>query len=248
MKKVKNETNFKKDVSNLIYGRNPLLSFIANGQVQKVYLQEGFKDKRILDEIHKSKTPTEYVSVNELNRLTNSANHQGVVGLIKPFQYSSLSEIIANSKKSVQPLVVILDGINDPQNLGAIIRSCDAFNVDGLIIKSHNQVPVNMTVTKVSTGATNYVKIAVVANLSNAIKELKKNGFWVYASDGKANEDYSKQNYRGSVALILGSEGDGISPLVLQNSDIIIKIPMMGHVNSLNVSVATGILLSRIRQ
>lgn len=248
MKNSKNETKFNKDMQNLIYGRNPLLSFIANGQVQKVYLQEGFKDKIILGEIQKSKLPIEFMNVNELNKLTNFGNHQGIAGIIKPFQYSSLSEIIKSSKKSVQPLVVLLDGINDPQNLGAIIRSCDAFNVDGLIIKSHNQVPVNMTVTKVSTGASSYVKIAVVSNLNNAIKELKKNGFWVYASDGKANEDYSKQNYQGSVALILGSEGDGISPLVLENSDIIIKIPMMGHVNSLNVSVATGILLSRIRQ
>lgn len=244
---MKIETNLDKNMRNLIYGKNPLLSFIASGDIKEVYLQNNFSDKRILDLIKKENLPITYLSLNELNKLSGNGNHQGVVALVKPFQYSSLKEIISSSKEKTQPLVVILDEINDPHNLGAIIRSCDAFDVDGLIIKSHNQVPVNMTVVKVSTGATKFVKIAMVNNLVNAIKELKDNGFWVYASDGKATLDYSKQNYDGKVALVMGSEGDGISPLVLRNSDFIIKIPMMGHVNSLNVSVATAILLSRVR-
>ena len=244
---MKIETNLDKNMRNLIYGKNPLLSFIASGDIKEVYLQNNFGDKRILDLIKKENLPITYLSLNELNKLSGNGNHQGVVAVVKPFQYSSLKEIISSSKDKTQPLVVILDEINDPHNLGAIIRSCDAFDVDGLIIKSHNQVPVNMTVVKVSTGATKFVKIAMVNNLVNAIKELKDNGFWVYASDGKATLDYSKQNYDGKVALVMGSEGDGISPLVLRNSDFIIKIPMMGHVNSLNVSVATAILLSRVR-
>ncbi len=244
---MKIETNLDKNMRNLIYGKNPLLSFIASGDIKEVYLQNNFSDKRILDLIKKENLPITYLSLNELNKLSGNGNHQGVVALVKPFQYSSLKEIISSSKEKTQPLVVILDEINDPHNLGAIIRSCDAFDVDGLIIKSHNQVPVNMTVVKVSTGATKFVKISMVNNLVNAIKELKDNGFWVYASDGKATLDYSKQNYDGKVALVMGSEGDGISPLVLRNSDFIIKIPMMGHVNSLNVSVATAILLSRVR-
>lgn len=244
---MKIETNLDKNMRNLIYGKNPLLSFITSGDIKEVYLQNNFGDKRILDLIKKENLPITYLSLNELNKLSGNGNHQGVVALVKPFQYSSLKEIISSSKEKSQPLVVILDEINDPHNLGAIIRSCDAFDVDGLIIKSHNQVPVNMTVVKVSTGATKFVKIAMVNNLVNAIKELKDNGFWVYASDGKATLDYSKQNYDGKVALVMGSEGDGISPLVLRNSDFIIKIPMMGHVNSLNVSVATAILLSRVR-
>lgn len=244
---MKIETNLDKNMRNLIYGKNPLLSFIASGDIKEVYLQNNFGDKRILDLIKKENLPITYLSLNELNKLSGNGNHQGVVAVVKPFQYSSLKEIISSSKDKTQPLVVILDEINDPHNLGAIIRSCDAFDVDGLIVKSHNQVPVNMTVVKVSTGATKFVKIAMVNNLVNAIKELKDNGFWVYASDGKATLDYSKQNYDGKVALVMGSEGDGISPLVLRNSDFIIKIPMMGHVNSLNVSVATAILLSRVR-
>ncbi len=244
---MKFETKWDKNMRNLIYGRNPLLSFIASGDIKEVYLQNNFSDKRILDEIKKKNIPFSYLTLPELNKLTENANHQGVAALVNPFKYSSLKEIIESSKSKKQPLVVILDEIVDPHNLGAIIRSCDAFDVDGLIIKSRNQVPVNMTVVKVSTGASKFVKIAMVNNLVNAIKELKENGFWVYASDGQAKSDYSKQNYDGKVALVMGSEGEGISPLVLRNSDFIIKIPMNGHVNSLNVSVATGILLSRIR-
>ena len=114
-------------------------------------------------------------------------------------------------------------------------------------MKSRNQVEVNATVFKVSTGAINYVKVAQVSNLNNAIKKLKENGYWVYAADGSGKEEYQKQDYSGSVALIVGSEGFGISRLLLENSDIVMKIPMTGHVNSLNVSVATGILLARIR-
>lgn len=244
---MKFETKLDKNMRNLIYGRNPLLSFIASGDIQEVYLQNNFSDKRILDEIASRHIPFTYLSLSELNKLTENGNHQGVAASVKPFQYSSLQEIIEKAKNKLQPLVVILDEVVDPHNLGAIIRSCDAFDVDGLIIKSRNQVPVNMTVVKVSTGATKFVKIAMVNNLVNAIRILKDNGFWVYASDGKAEKSYSEISYDGKVALIMGSEGKGISSLVLKNSDFIVKIPMTGHVNSLNVSVATAILLSRIR-
>lgn len=230
-----------------VYGKNPVISALGKKDVLEVFLQKGFKDFKLLAEIKQGNIKTTYLSQEELNKMTNNGVHQGVVALVKPFQYSSLKEIIACSNKKERPLILILDEVNDPHNLGAIIRSCDAFSVDGVIIKNRNQVPVNMTVTKVSTGAINHVKIAMVSNLNNAVKELKDNGFWIYASDGNAKDDYSNIKYDGKVALIMGSEGNGISPLLLSNSDFIIKIPMTGHVNSLNVSVATGILLSYIR-
>lgn len=244
---MKFETNSKNDVSNLIYGRNPLLSYLGNGKVKKVYLQKGFSDAKILAAIKKEGLNPTYLDNNAMNSLTKGGAHQGVAAEIAPFEYSSLKEIIDSAKKKEKPLILILDEINDPHNFGAIIRSCDAFSVDGIIIKNRGQVAVNMTVSKVSTGAINHVKIAMVSNLSNAIKELKDNGYWIYAADGSGKDDYQKQNYDGPTALIMGSEGFGISRLVLENSDIIIKIPMTGHVNSLNVSVATGIILSRIR-
>ncbi len=234
-------------VVSYVYGRIPTLNSIENKKAKKVYLQTGFSDAKILNAIKESKVPYSYLPISELDRLSNKSNHQGVLVEVKEYQYSSLDEIIKSCKNKPQPLVLILDGIEDPHNLGAIIRCADAFSVDGIIMKEKGQAAVNMTVQKVSTGAADFVKIAQVSNLSNAIRTLKDNGFWVYASDGSAKEDYSKVNFDGAIALIVGSEGFGISRLVLENSDFIIKIPMSGHVNSLNVSVATGILLSRVR-
>lgn len=231
----------------LVYGRNTVIASLNEGRVLTLYLKDNFSDAKIIALAKKKSVHTKYVSLGELEKMAKGQNHQGVVAEITDFKYSSVDEIIASAKNSKQPLVLILDEINDPHNLGAIIRSADAFSVDGIIMKSRNQVEVNATVFKVSTGAINYVKVAQVSNLNNAIKKLKENGYWVYAADGSGKEEYQKQDYSGSVALIVGSEGFGISRLLLENSDIVMKIPMTGHVNSLNVSVATGILLARIR-
>jgi len=232
---------------NYVYGRLPALNSLSNDKVKKVYLQKGFSDERLIEAMKKANLSPEYVDSSLLDKMSHSGNHQGIVVEVAPHEYSSLTEILESSKRKVQPLILVLDGIEDPQNFGAIIRTADAFSVDGIIIKSRNQVPLNYTVAKVSTGAIEYVKVAEVSNLNSTLQTLKDNGFWIYAADGSAKESYEKQNYNGAIALIVGSEGNGISPLVMKNSDFIIKIPMTGHVNSLNVSVSTGILLSRIR-
>lgn len=232
---------------NVVYGRLPALNCLSTEKVKKVYLQKNFSDYKILEAIKKAKLLPEFVDSSSLDRMSRSGNHQGIVVEVAPHEYSSLSEILESSKNKVQPLILILDGIEDPQNFGAIIRTADAFSVDGIIIKSRNQVPLNYTVAKVSTGAIEYVKVAEVSNLNSTLQTLKENGFWIYAADGSGKESYEMQNYNGAIALIVGSEGNGISPLVMKNSDFVIKIPMIGHVNSLNVSVSTGILLSRIR-
>ena len=236
-----------KNNQNLVYGRIPALNTLEKRKALKAYVQKGFSDERILNEIKKARIPLSYVEISKLDDLSSKGNHQGVVLEVKPFEYSDLTSIINISKKKEHPLILILDEIEDPHNFGAIIRSADAFGVDGIIIKKQNQVPVTMTVSKVSTGAIEFVKIAQVANLSVAIDKLKENGYWIYSADGSGKDDYQKIKYDGPIALVVGSEGRGISRLVLKNSDFIIKIPMNGHVNSLNVSVATGILLSRIR-
>ena len=232
---------------NFIYGRLPSLNCLSTSKVKNVYLQNNFSDAKILDAISKKGITPKHVDLATLNRMSNNGNHQGIIVEMLPHEYSSLEEIVKSSKGKEQPLILILDEIEDPQNFGAILRSADAFSVDGVIIKSKNQVPLNWTVAKVSTGAIEYVKVAQVANLNNVIKVLKENGFWIYAADGSGKDSYEKVDYSGAVALVVGSEGRGISPLVMKNSDFIIKIPMTGHVNSLNVSVSTGILLSRIR-
>lgn len=243
----KHENQNSKNNPNYIYGRIPSLTSLENKKAIKVFLQQGFAEQKILNQIRIQNIPVEYCEANRLDQISRFSNHQGIITEVKPFEYCSIDEIINSSKGKKQPLVLILDEIEDPHNFGAIIRSCDAFGVDGIIIKSRNQVPLNMTVAKVSTGAVDFVKIAQVSNLNAAIKKLKDNNFWVYAAEGSGTIDYNKANYNGAVALVVGSEGRGISKLVIDNSDFVIKIPMQGHVNSLNVSVSVGILLSRIR-
>ena len=222
-------------------------SSIESNKVIKLMVQKNFSDESLLKLARDKNIPLEFVDQSLLASLSKNGNHQGVIAEVKPFQYSSLEEIVKSSLKKPQPLILILDEIEDPHNLGAIIRSCDAFGVDGIVLKNRNQVQINMTVVKVSTGAIDHVKICQVSNVSNAIRVLKENGFWIYSSDGSAKTNYDDLKYTGPTALIVGSEGSGISRLVLENSDFVIKIPMLGSVNSLNVSVATGILLSNIR-
>lgn len=243
---MKNGNRFSKNRVEYVYGRLPSLNALSQNKVKAIYLQHGFKDEKILDEISKTKLTPKYLDLNALNNLARSGNHQGIIVEVAPHEYSSLDEIITNAKKSEHPLILILDEIEDPHNFGAILRSADAFGVDGVIIKSRNQVPLNMTVAKVSTGAIEYVKVAEVNNIVSAINKLKENGFWIYTADGSGKDDYQSLDYSGPVALVVGSEGFGVSRLVMENSDFVIKIPMFGHVNSLNVSVSVGILLSRI--
>ena len=240
--------NFSKEKKNvdLIYGKNPIREAIASKRLKLVYVSEGFSDSIFLDLIKKNNVPIIKKTNQELSSMVDGV-HQGLVGEAKPYEYSSLEEIIHIAKKQTNPIIVLLDGINDPHNLGAILRSCDVFGVSGVIVKKHHQVSLNSTVAKTSAGAINYVKVAQVSNLSNAINRLKEEGYWVVSTDGSGNTNYQDINYDFKVALVVGSEGEGISQLLLKNSDYIVKIPMFGHVNSLNASVATAVLLSRIR-
>lgn len=235
------------DEKNYVYGRIPALNALSTKKALKAFVLKGFNESQLLNEISKNKIPLSFVEMDKLNQLSHNGNHQGIVLEVKPFEYSDLNSIITIAKKKQNPLIVILDEIEDPHNFGAILRSCDAFGVDGIVIKSRNQAPITPVVAKVSTGAIEFLKIAQVSNLSVAISKLKENGFWIYAADGSGTSDYQKIDHEGPVALVMGSEGRGISRLVLENSDFVIKIPMYGNVNSLNVSVATGIILSRIR-
>lgn len=228
-----------------IYGRIPVITSLEEHRVKKVFISKTIKDDNLFKRIKVLCSNIIEVENSELNRLVNG-NHQGVVAEIIPYEYSSLEEIISQGKKSKYPLIVILDEISDPQNLGAIIRTVDAFGADGIIIKKHNQVSLNATVAKVSTGAINFVKVAQVSNLSNAIKELKKSGYWIVSSSGNTKIEYTEIDYKTPIALVIGNEGNGISRLVLENSDFVAKIPMVGHVESLNASVATAVFISHI--
>lgn len=233
--------------TNLIYGRNPVREALKSKRVKSIFLTDSMNDQIILEEIKLQRLETKVVTSNELTNKVKVDKHQGVVAIVKPYEYIDLNEIIRRSKSVDIPIVLILDGINDPHNLGAILRSCDVFNVSGIIIGKHNQVPLNATVAKTSAGAINFVPVALVNNINSALEKLKENGFWVVSTDGAATINYQDLKYNFPIALVVGSEGEGVSRLVLKNSDYIVKIPQYGHVNSLNASVAAAILLSRIR-
>ncbi len=231
----------------IVYGKNTVRESIASGKATKVMVFERYQNDPMVAMARKNGIEVKFASMAECDRLSSSGNHQGFLAVCEDYPTYSVEDIISSAKSKQYPLVLMLDGIEDPHNLGAIIRSCDAFGIDGIVMKNRNQAPVNSTVAKVSTGAIDYVKIATVPNLSRAIEKFQKAGYWVVSSDGSAKQTYDQVDYKCPIVVIVGSEGFGISRLVLENSDFIVKIPMEGHVNSLNVSVATGILLSTIQ-
>jgi len=233
-------------MSLLIYGKNSVKSAITSKKAINVYLSKTFKDKDFIFFVNSSKCKVFYKTNEELTHLVNSNNHQGVIAEINEYHYYPLSDLILDGKKISNPIIIMLDGIEDPHNLGAMLRIADAFNVVGIIIKKNSQVPLNATVAKVSTGAINYVKVCEVSNLNQTIRTLKDNGYWIISSDGNAKESYTKLDYKMPLVLVIGSEGKGISSLVKTNSDFLIKIPMYGHVNSLNASNALSVILSHI--
>lgn len=232
----------------IVYGKNPVIEAINAKKALKVFVVTNFSDQKVLNLIKENKLPFASVSPNEMNKMSDNGVHQGVAVELKPYQTVSVEEIILKAKKKEKKIIVMLDNINDPHNLGAILRSADVFEAAGIILPKHNSVSLNATVAKTSAGAINYVPVAVVNNLNQAIKTLKDEGYWVVATDGSATISYSSIKYDFPVVIVIGSEGKGVSPLVLKNSDYIVKIPQYGHVNSLNASVAAGILLAEVHK
>ena len=232
---------------NLIYGKNPVIEAIRAKKALKVFVTNSFSDQKILNLIKENHLNVSYISPNEMDKMCNGV-HQGIAAELKPYQTVSLEEIIYKAKNKDKKIIVMLDGIEDPHNLGAILRSADVFEASGIILPKHNSVSLNATVAKTSAGAINYVPVAVVNNLNQAISKLKEEGYWIVSTDGGAEISYSSLKYDFPVVVVVGSEGRGVSSLVLKNSDYIVKIPQFGHVNSLNASVAAGILLAEVHK
>lgn len=222
-------------MSNIVYGKNSFFEALNNKRILMAYVlnDSDIKDYRI---------PYKIVDRKTLDKMSKSGNHQGYLAEVKEFKMSSVDEMI----KPSNGLIVMLDGLEDVHNLGAIIRTCDCAGVDGVIYKSHNSVKVNDTVAKVACGALEYVKIGEVTNLVNTIKKLKAAGYWIVGADGNCDQLYTDLKYDFNTVLIIGSEGKGISRLVKEECDYIVKLPMVGHVTSLNASVAAGILIYNI--
>lgn len=231
----------------IIYGRNAIRETLLAGRAVSLYVLKRNGSDSLVNLARKLGVDVVLLSnEGELTKMAKNPSHQGFVAICKDIEPVSLEALLLACKEKKNPLLLMLDGIEDPQNLGAILRTSDAFGVDGVILKKRGEAPLNATVAKVSTGAINYVKVAVVSNLSQTIMTAKKNGFWVVSSDGEARQSYDEVDYNSPILLIVGSEGFGISSLLIKNSDFVVKIPMFGHVNSLNASVATAVLVSQI--
>lgn len=213
----------------LVYGKNVLYE-LDKKQIKKVYVARN----EYVGYLQENKIKYDFVDNNILDKKVKG-NHQGIVIDIFDYEYYKYEDITGD-------LVVVLDHLSDPHNFGAIIRTCECIGVDSIIIPKDRSVLVNDTVYKTSVGAINNVKIIMVSNLVNTINKLKEDGYFIYCAD-MDGEHYKKVNYAPKKALVIGSEGDGVSPIVKKNSDVIISLPMVGKINSLNASVSAGVLL-----
>ena len=223
----------------LVYGRNVAKELLENNKnVQKIILQDGFNDKEIKSLIDFRKIPVQYKSKREIDDLANGV-HQGIILFIPDYKYKDLDDVLTDEAS----FFVLLDHIEDPHNLGAIVRTCEAAGVDAIIMPRDRQVQVNATVMKTSVGTLENVDIVTVSNLNNTISELKKNGFWVVGTALEDSVDYRSIDYSSKIALVIGNENSGMSNLVKKSCDFIAKIPMYGKTNSLNASVAAGIMI-----
>ncbi len=235
---------------NLIIGRRPVLEAInSDEEIEQVYILYGQKGG-IINAIRiaakKKGIKCNEITLQKFKELTDHKNTQGVFAKKSFHKYFTLEEIISNSKNNKYPLLLVLDTIQDTHNVGAILRTAECSEVDGVIITKHNSAPLNETVVKTSAGATELLKICPVNNLVNTLKELKENGFWIIGSSLENSKDYSQIDYKIPIALVVGNEEKGIRRLTAENCDILVSIPMKGKIQSLNVSVATGILLFEI--
>lgn len=234
---------------NVIYGVLPVLERLrANSRrIEKVLIAEGAREHRIgeiLELVRERGVPFQKVTRESLARLVeNGANHQGVVAFAASADYTDADELLESVAGAECPLALVLDGIEDPRNLGAILRVAECAGVHGTFIPEHRAVGLTETVVKTSAGATEYTPVAKARNLNRLIEELKRNNIWVVGASGDAGMSYEDWDWTRPTALVLGSEGDGLHRLVAENCDELVKIPMRGRIESLNVSVAAGVIL-----
>ena len=234
-----------------IEGRNSVLELLeSNRDINKIYIAKGEKHgsiHKILAIAKQRKIIVTEIEKNKLNQMAQTQNSQGVIAIVPPFDYCEIEDILETAKqKNEMPFIVILDGIEDPHNLGSIIRTAETAGVHGIIIPKRRAVQVNSTVSKVSAGAVEHMKIARVNNINETIRELKQKDIWICGTDIDTNVTYTKQDYKMPLAIIIGSEGFGMSRLVKENCDFLVKIPMKGKITSLNASVSAGIIMYEV--
>ena len=233
-----------------IEGRNAVLEAFRSGKtIDKLFVLDGCQDgpiKSITREAKKHDTIVNFIKKERLDQLSETGKHQGVIAISAAYDYATVEDILDTAKeKGEAPFIIILDGIEDPHNLGAIIRTANQAGAHGIIIPKHRAVGLTPVVARTSAGAINYTKVAKVTNISNTIKELKEQGMWFVCADMGGTTMYDL-DLKGPIGLVIGNEGEGVSALVKKNCDFIASIPMKGDIDSLNASVATGVLAYEI--
>jgi 23S rRNA (guanosine2251-2'-O)-methyltransferase len=233
-----------------IYGRKPVLEAINSGaELEVIYIafgQHGESVSKIFTAAKKHGIKITQLSAQKFNQLTGDVNSQGVVAFKSSQKFYELDELIDGTKSKKYPLLLLLDSIQDPHNLGAILRTAECAGVDGVVITTNQSAPITETVEKISAGAVSHLKICRVNNLVRAIEILKKENFWVVGTSIENSKNYIELDYKMKTAVVMGNEEKGIRKLVADNCDFLVKIPMQGKIDSLNVSVATGVLLFEI--
>ena len=243
-----NKDSTEKKFDDQIEGRNSVLELLESGRdINKIYIQAGEKHGsiyKIIAMAKKRKIVLSQIDKNKMQKMAQTQNYQGVIAIVPPFDYVEIEDILQEAKtRQEEPFIVILDGIEDVHNLGSIIRTAETAGVHGIILPKRRSALVNSTVSKVSAGAVEYMKIARVNNLAQTIQRLKEQGIWICGTDMNANTQYYQQDLKGPIAIIIGSEGFGMSRIIKESCDFLIKIPMKGKITSLNASVSAGIIM-----
>lgn len=229
----------------IVYGKN-VYSQIENdpSSIEKIFVLQGLKDTKLLKSVQQLRVPVEMCNRAKLDKITKSTHHNGIACQVEDIQTYAMEELVSRAKHP--GLFVALDGIQDPHNLGAILRTCDCVGVDGVFITKHNSVGLTPTAVKASTGAAYTIPVSVVTNLSQTLRALKKAGYWIVGTDMQDAREYRGGMYDSPTVIVIGSEGKGISPLVKKQCDYMVYLPMVGSITSLNASVACAVLLYEV--
>ncbi|MBB6099115.1 23S rRNA (guanosine2251-2'-O)-methyltransferase [Deinobacterium chartae] len=227
----------------LIYGRNPVFEALRNGTVTELLVARGVEPK-LVRELEASGVPIRWQARIELDQLVGTTQHQGVVAEVAELEWAQPEDVLDNAAaRGEQPLIVLLDGVTDPRNFGAIIRSAEVLGAHGVIVEERRSAPLSPVVAKTAAGATAYLPVAQVKNLPRFIDQLKEQGIWVYGAAGEARRTAAQLDYDRPLALVIGSEGEGLRRLVREKCDELVAIPVRGRVSSLNASVAASLLI-----
>lgn len=236
------------ELTDQIEGRNSVIELLESGRdINKIFVQDGEKHgsiNKIIAMASERKILINTISKEKMKQMAQTENYQGVIAIVPPFDYVDIEDILSEAKaRQEDPFIVLLDGIEDPHNLGSIIRTAETAGVHGIVIPKRRAASVNATVNKVSAGAVEHLKIARVNNMVETMKYLKEQGLWICGTDMDTKTYYYSQDLTGPLAIVIGSEGFGMSRLVKENCDFLVKIPMRGKITSLNASVSAGIVM-----